>query len=106
MINTALRSARMNRITAFLRDVEAFYKIMAAGKPAKSRVSKLKNYSISLTAAKSDEILRPLAVQCERLLEELTDGNPYNKEKIDVIWVKIGQEVKVVWHLIYKQPYA
>lgn len=96
----------MNRISAFLRDVGSFYETIVAGKPVKSRVSKLKSHSISLKAVKSDDVLRPLAIQCELLLDELTDGKPYNKEKIDVIWGEIGQEVKVVWHLIYKQPYA
>lgn len=95
MINSALRAARVNRISAFLRDVEAYYKAMTAGTTTKSRVSKLKNYSLSLTAAKSDEVLRPLAEACEQLLAELTDGRPYEekKEKIDAIWAVIGQEV-------------
>lgn len=95
MINSALRAARVNRLSAFLRDTEAFYKAMTAGNPTKSRVSKLKNYSLSLTAAKSDEVLRPLAEACEQLLDELTDGRSYaeKQEKIDAIWSVIGREV-------------
>jgi hypothetical protein len=81
MINLALREARMNRITSFMLDVEAIYKAMTAGKTVRSRIDKLRNYSLSLTAAKSDDYLRPLATACEQLLDTITDGKPFEADK-------------------------
>lgn len=103
MINEHLREARINRMTAFLRDVEILYNAMTAGKKAKSRIDKLRNYSLSLLAAKSDDMLRPVAELCEQLLDTITDGQPFEAEKnakAEAVMADIRTEVHRLWHSI------
>jgi hypothetical protein len=82
MINSALRLARFERLANFLADVGAILDALAEDKTIKSRLSRLRNYSLSITAAKSDDVLRPLAEICEKILELITDGQEFTNEKL------------------------
>jgi hypothetical protein len=96
MINEALREARLNRLCAFLRDCELFMDAKTKGRTMKSRVSKLQNYSLSITAAKSDEAIRPLAEHCEKVLALLTDGKEFTDEKLKTLSDLYGDIIRMV----------
>jgi hypothetical protein len=100
MINDALREARLNRLCAFLRDTEFFIDATTKGRSMKSRVSKLQNYSLSITAAKSDEEIRPLAEQCEKVLALLTDGAEFTDDKLKTLSDLYGDILRMVSDIV------
>jgi hypothetical protein len=96
VINEALREVRLNRLCAFLRDTEVFMEAKSKGRTTRSRAAKLQNYSLSITAAKSDEAIRPLAEHCEKVLALLTDGKEFTNEKLSTLSDLYGDIIRMV----------
>lgn len=76
-MNNALTLARLHRIADFLAAVEGAIK-----KPARTRINRLKKYTVAINAAKSDVLIRPIAEDCAMILDIMTDGRELTDDKI------------------------
>jgi hypothetical protein len=62
--------------------VETAVQAMADGRKVRSHIRRLKNYGIAINAAKSDEVIRPIADACSDILALMTDGKEFDEDKI------------------------